>query len=165
MSPEPKHERGDLLALAFEVFPRCLTGAREISHRLMPLVGHPDRGEFPGAQLLGEAYRIASVRLHPIARFLRDERGGRHDAVVTKLPDQPMEPVSRRPRLVAKRQLTVFGRKLGNELARRRFRGVDLTEIANVPADGQTSVGDQTDAHGSPSTCPTTYDTTCGMCT
>src|SRR5258705_487561 len=50
MSPEPKHERGDLLALAFEVFPRCLTGAREISHRLMPLVGHPDRGEFPGAQ-------------------------------------------------------------------------------------------------------------------
>jgi hypothetical protein len=50
MSPEPKHERGDLLALAFEVFPRRLTGAREISHRLMPLVGHPDRGEFPGAQ-------------------------------------------------------------------------------------------------------------------
>ena len=50
MSPEPKHERGDLLALAFEVFPRCLTGAREISHRLMPLVGHPDRGEFPGAR-------------------------------------------------------------------------------------------------------------------
>src|SRR6267378_5247120 len=32
MSPEPKHERGDLLALAFEVFPRCLTGAREIAH-------------------------------------------------------------------------------------------------------------------------------------
>src|SRR5712671_5204056 len=50
MSPEPKHERGDLLALAFEVFPRRLTGAREISHRLMPLVGHPDRGEFPGAR-------------------------------------------------------------------------------------------------------------------
>src|SRR6266436_5924487 len=32
MSPEPKHERGDLLAVAFEVFSRCLTGAREISH-------------------------------------------------------------------------------------------------------------------------------------
>src|SRR6266436_5775086 len=50
ISPAPKHERGDLLALAFEVFARCLTGAREISHRLMPLVGHPDRGEFPGAR-------------------------------------------------------------------------------------------------------------------
>ena len=49
------------MALAFEVFPRCLTGAREISHRLMPLVGHPDCGEFPGTQYLGEAYRIASV--------------------------------------------------------------------------------------------------------
>jgi hypothetical protein len=44
-----------------------------------------------------------------------------------------MEPVSRRPRLVAKRQLTVFGRKFGDELARRRFRGVDLAEIANLP--------------------------------
>jgi hypothetical protein len=48
-------------------------------------------------------------------------------------PDQPMEPVSRRPRLVAKRQLTVFARKFGNELARRRFRSVDLAEIANLP--------------------------------
>jgi len=28
----------------------------------------------------------------------------------------------------------VFGRKFGDELARRRFRGVDLAEIANVPA-------------------------------
>src|SRR3984885_9777675 len=92
MSSEPKHERGDLLPLAFEVFPRCLTGAREISHRLMPLVGHPDRGEFPGAQYLGQAYRIASVRFHPFARFLRDERGCRHDAVVAKLPDQPRCP-------------------------------------------------------------------------
>jgi hypothetical protein len=70
--------------------------------------------------------RIASVRLQPIARFLLD-------AVVAKLPDQPIGPVSRRPRLVAKRQLTVFGRKFGNELARRCFRGVDLAEIANVP--------------------------------
>src|SRR5258707_10466381 len=76
---------------------------------------------------------MASVRLHPIARFLRDQRGRRHDAVVAKLPDQPIAPVSRRPRLVAKRQLTVFGRKFGDELARRRFRGVDLAKIANVP--------------------------------
>src|SRR5258708_29537023 len=54
-------------------------------------------------------------------------------AVVAKLPNQPMEPVSRRPRLVAKRQFTVFGRKFGDELAPRRFRGVDLAEIANLP--------------------------------
>src|SRR5262249_48154660 len=50
MSSEPKHERGDLLALALEVFLRCLTGAREILHSFMPLVGHPDRGQFPGAR-------------------------------------------------------------------------------------------------------------------
>ena len=50
MSSEPKHERGDLLALALEVFLRCLTGAREISHSFMPLIGYPDRGQFLGAQ-------------------------------------------------------------------------------------------------------------------
>src|SRR5215470_15669801 len=50
MSPQPKHERGDLLALAPEVLLRCLTGAREISHSFMPLIGHPDRGQVPGAQ-------------------------------------------------------------------------------------------------------------------
>jgi hypothetical protein len=60
--------------------------------------------------------------------------GGRHDAVVAKRPDKPIEPVSGRPRLVAKRHLTVFGRKFGDQLTRRRFRGVDLAEIANVPA-------------------------------
>ena len=42
--------------------------------------------------------------------------------------------VSRRPRLVAKRQLTVFGREFDDELARRCFCGVDLTKLANVPA-------------------------------
>ena len=50
---------------------------------------------------------------------------------MAKLPDQSIEPVSCRPRLVAKRQLTVFGREFDDELARRRFRGVDLAEIAN----------------------------------
>ena len=49
---------------------------------------------------------------------------------MAKLVDQPIKPVSRRPRLVAKRELTVFGRKFGDELARRRFRGVDLAEIS-----------------------------------
>jgi hypothetical protein len=34
--------------------------------------------------------------------------------------------------LVAKRQLTVFGRKFDDELACRCFRSVDLAEIANL---------------------------------
>jgi hypothetical protein len=37
------------------------------------------------------------------------------------------------PASLAKRQLTVFGRKFDDELACRRFRGVDLAEIANLP--------------------------------
>src|SRR5262249_25940164 len=65
MSSEPKHERGDLLALALEVFLRCLTGAREISNSFMPLIGHPDRGQFPARDNLAKpkgAFHYFAVR-------------------------------------------------------------------------------------------------------
>jgi hypothetical protein len=55
---------------------------------------------------------------------------------------QPRGPVilmSSVKRLVAKRQSTVFGRKFGDELASRRFRGVDLAEIANLPASSSAT--------------------------
>src|SRR5262249_35142945 len=73
---QPQHRRRDLLALALQVLLRCLTCWREIAHVLMPLVWHPDRGELADPQQLGEAYRIAPVRLYiyMIARFLRRKR-------------------------------------------------------------------------------------------
>src|SRR5215467_13221449 len=64
---QPQHQRRGLLALALQVLLRRLTGAREIAHSLVPLVGHPDRSELAHAQQLGEAQRIAAVRLHPLA--------------------------------------------------------------------------------------------------
>ena len=62
------------MALALQILLRCLTGAREIAHGLMPLVRHPDRGELAGPRQLGEAYRIAPVRLHAVAGPLRFAR-------------------------------------------------------------------------------------------
>jgi hypothetical protein len=57
-------------------------------------------------------------------------------ATMQSWPSLPINRWSPYPvaRLVAKRQLTVFGRKFDDELACRRFRGVYLAEIANVPA-------------------------------
>src|SRR5262249_5969362 len=72
-APQPEHQRGDLLAFALEVLLRSQTGAREIAHGFVPLVGHPDRSELARAQQLGEAHRIAPVRLDPLARFLGDK--------------------------------------------------------------------------------------------
>jgi hypothetical protein len=54
------------------MFLRRQTGARKVAHGLMPLVGHPDRGELAGAQQLGEADGIAPIPLHAVAGFLLD---------------------------------------------------------------------------------------------
>jgi hypothetical protein len=70
---EAQHHRDDLLALALEILLRRHTGAREIAHGLVPLVGYPDRSELARAQQLGQAHRIAPVRLHPVAGFLGDK--------------------------------------------------------------------------------------------
>jgi hypothetical protein len=46
---------------------------------------------------------------------------GAHDALVAEALDQPVEPLSRRPRFVAESQFTVFCPKFGNEFAHRNI--------------------------------------------
>src|SRR6516225_6829480 len=134
MTSQPKHQRQDLLTLACEMLLRRLTGAREISHGLMPFVGYPDGSELAGTRQLGQFHRIATVRLHPNAGFLRDERRSCHHALVAEASDQPVQPVPGRPSLVAKCQRTVFDCKLGNQLACCRVRRIDLPKIAHLAA-------------------------------
>ena len=59
---EAEHQRDDLLALALEVLVCSQTGAREIAHRLVPIVGNPNGGEFTGPQEL--------ARFNPSRRFV-----------------------------------------------------------------------------------------------
>jgi hypothetical protein len=132
--PDPQHQRRDLLALALEVLLRRLTGAREVAHGLMPLVGHPHCGEFASPQQLGQFHRIAPIGLDPIAWFLRDQRGSHHHDLVAESLDQSVETVSRRPCLVAERQTLILRRKLGHELAHRCLRRRQLPDIAHLAA-------------------------------
>src|SRR6516165_8674891 len=120
--------------LALEVLLHCLTGAREIAHSLMALVRHPHRGEFARAQQLGEAYRIAPVRLHSIAGLLRNERGSHHQAVMAEALEQSVEAISCRSCFVAKRQMTAFSRKLCHKLSDRCLRGRKLPEVSYLAA-------------------------------
>src|SRR6516162_218774 len=100
----------------------------------MPLVRHPHRGEFARAQQLGEAYCIASVRLHAVTGLLRNQRGSYHQALVAEALEQSIETISCRPCFIAKRQMTVFRCKLYHELLDRRFRGRKLPEIPDLAA-------------------------------
>src|SRR5215467_8098626 len=83
----------------------------------MALVRHPHCGELARAQQLGEAYRIAPVRLHSIAGLLRNERRGHHQGLVAEALEQSVETISCRSCFIAKRQMTVFRCKLCHELS------------------------------------------------
>jgi hypothetical protein len=105
----------------------------------MPLVRHPHRSELACAQQLGEAHRIAPVRLHSVAGLLRNERGSHHQALVVEALEQSVEPISCRPCFIAKHQMTVFRCKLCHELSNRRLRGRELPEIPHLAAT--TAIG------------------------
>jgi len=128
----PQQERRDLLALSPQILHRRSARPRQVTHRLVTLLGNPYGGQLAGAQQLDQAKRVAPVGLHPIARLLRNERRRNHNAMVTEALDLPVEPVSGRPRLVAERQPLVLGGKLPHKLRRRRDGVVDLAEKPNL---------------------------------
>jgi hypothetical protein len=59
---------------------------------------------------------------------------GHHQALMAEALEQSVETISCRPCFVAKRQMTVFRRKLGHELSDRRLRGRELPEIPHLAA-------------------------------
>jgi len=99
-------------------------------NRLVPRIGHPHRRQLASPQKLRQAHRIAAVRLHAIARLLRNERRCNNNAVVAKAHDLPIQPISCRPSLVAKRQPPMAAGKLPYQLRCRRRAVLDL---ANKP--------------------------------
>src|SRR6516225_9690873 len=112
----PQQKRRYLLALASQILHRHFTRPREITHRLVTRVGNPDRSEIASAQLFDQTDRIAPVGLHPLARLLQNERGRYHHALVPKSLDLPVEPISGRPCLVAKRQPPILSSSLPHHL-------------------------------------------------
>src|SRR5215831_7269138 len=89
-------------------------------------VGHPHCRELIGAQQLGETDRVAPVRLYPVTGFLRRKRRSHHETLMAETLNQPVEPISRRPCLIAECQMAVFLCKLGHEFSDRRLRGREL---------------------------------------
>ena len=69
----PEHEGADLLPMHAQRFHRRRSRADEISHRLMAFVRDPDCCQFASPQQSRQRDRVATVRLHPIARFPRNQ--------------------------------------------------------------------------------------------
>jgi hypothetical protein len=127
-----QQQRGDRLALAAQVLDGRLAAPHQVAHRLVRLVRHPDRGQLPGPQQARQRHRIAPVRLHPVARLARDERGRHHRAGVAERHDLAVEPVPGRAGLVADMQPPVPRRQARDQLSHRLGAGVDLAEVTHL---------------------------------
>ena len=115
---QPEQKGRDMLALRAQIQHRRLARPRQIAHRLVRSVRHPDRREFVGTQQLCQAERVTPVGLHLVAWPLWNQRRRHHHAREAKLLDLSLQPVAGRSCLVAERQPLVLGGKLANELRR-----------------------------------------------
>ena len=127
-----QQQRGSLLAFGAQLAHRRTARAAEVAHRLMLRVRHPNRGQIAGTQLSRQRQRITAIVLHPIARPLRDQRRCRHQAIVPKLGDLPIQSVAGRTRFISKSQQRVLLCQLANQPGGCRRGVVDLTEIADL---------------------------------
>lgn len=66
---------------------------------------------------LCQRHRIATVRLHPVARLHRDQRGCHDDAIVAHLSELPVQAIAARPCGKARTQPTAFNSQLRHPLA------------------------------------------------
>ncbi len=56
----------------------------QIAHRLVRAIGDPERRQLAGPMQFCQHRRIAAIRLHPVARFDRDQRWRHHHAFVPR---------------------------------------------------------------------------------
>jgi hypothetical protein len=124
----PQQKPRNLLPLGPQILDRRAARPGQITHGLMPLIGHPHRGQRAGAQQLRQTERIAPVGLHPIPRLPGNERSRNNQALMPKALDLPIQSIPGRPRLVAERQPLVLARKLLHQLRRRRRAVLDHAE-------------------------------------
>lgn len=83
------------------VIHRIGASTAQVPDRLVGGIRHIHRREISGAKQAGEIFRIPPVGFNPVARLLRDQRGGYDRAGDPKLLQSPRDHEPARPRLVA----------------------------------------------------------------
>ena len=97
-----EQEPAQLLARPAKRAHRRLPGPDQVAHRLVIGIGHPNRRQLAAPVQLGQAQRVASVGLDPIAWAPGNERRRHHHTVMAKRCQLPMNAVTAGAGLVAK---------------------------------------------------------------
>lgn len=112
---------------------RRLARSRQLTHRLMNWIRHPDWREIASMMRLGGRHRVPPVRLDAFARSLRDQRRGDDDALMAKRDNLAVQTVAGRPRLIAKAKFSLTFRQPVHYALNRRRGTVDVAEEPQLP--------------------------------
>src|ERR1700751_3969131 len=105
-----------------------------VRRRLAGGLRRPHSCEFASPMQSRQRDRIASVRLHPLARPFRDQGRSNHHAVVTESPDLTIKPVSCRPGFKADLQPVVSVRKSLHRPLDRQRSVLNIAEKPDFPS-------------------------------
>jgi hypothetical protein len=96
----PKQQLPQAMAAPLEIFTDIITGPRQVPHRFLVRRRRPHRRQQPGAPQLDQFARVPPVRLDPLARFPRNQRGRHHVAVHARGRQPPLQRIAPRPRFI-----------------------------------------------------------------
>jgi hypothetical protein len=113
----PQQKRADVLALAPVILDRHRPRAHQVANRLVRLVRDPYRRQLAGPQEASQRLRIPPVRLHPVARPTRDQRGRDNGAVLPQGADLPIQPISGRTGFITEMHRLIVLAQVADNLA------------------------------------------------
>jgi hypothetical protein len=129
----------------FEITERIFTGAGEGADGCRFDLGDIDGGEITGAGQSGKLPGISAVRLDPITRFFRNQRGSHPPTVVPFFHPIPIEPGTTGAGFIDADQMFGLGWHLTDELINVTLASAKTSELRHV---GAVIWGHRGDCHG-----------------
>ncbi len=105
----PQQELAQTMTRPVLILLRVFSGAHQVAQCLVRGIRNPNRRQIAAAIAARQFLGIATIRLHPVARFDRDQRRRYHFAGNTQRGQLPIHDVARRTRFVARPQILALG--------------------------------------------------------
>ena len=144
--PVTQQELGQPVAGPGQVLDHVAPGAAQVPHRFLEPARHPDGHQLSGPVQAGQAPAVAAVGLDLVARRPRDQRRGHHVATHAQRPQQPVQVIARRPRLIAGPQQAGLGEP-GHQAPDRLLVVEDLLDVGALMARVQDPDRDRVLVH------------------
>jgi hypothetical protein len=145
----PQQELAQAMFRPQLVFLSCLPGSYQISQGLMGRIRYPHRRQLSGPIISRQLQRIASIGLHPFARFHRCQPGCHHLALRPQGRQLPVHDIPRWARFITEPQL-LHGSQFLDQLPNRLLPIRNDSKRSHFPARPARQPPPQSFRHGHP---------------